>query len=84
MSSLSEDVKVVLPAADLLDHGLTQLYNTGNGANSEDLYHYPVSLYFLSFILTWPFKLEYCIFVFLIASHSLIRSYDVSVISNVW
>lgn len=44
MSSLSEDVKVVLPAADLLDHVLTQLYNTGNGENSEELHHYPVSI----------------------------------------
>lgn len=67
MSSLSEEVKVVLPAADLLDHGLTQLYNTGNGAYSEDLYHYPVSLYFLYFISCMAFQIRilyfcsYCI-----------------------
>lgn len=53
VSSLSEDVKVVLPAADLLDHGLTQLYNTGNGANSEDLYHYPIGEAAKPIILDW-------------------------------
>lgn len=51
MSSLSEDVKAVLPAADLLDHGLTQLYNLVDGANSKHLRHYPVSLWFIYFIV---------------------------------
>lgn len=47
VSSLSEDVISVLPAAHLLDQGLTQLYNIGNGANSGDLHHYPVSLWLM-------------------------------------
>ncbi|XP_004300761.1 PREDICTED: uncharacterized protein LOC101300350 [Fragaria vesca subsp. vesca] len=53
VSSLSEDVKIVLPAADLLDHVLTQLYNTGNGENSEDLHHYPIGEVAKPIILDW-------------------------------
>ncbi|PQQ21385.1 uncharacterized protein Pyn_17972 [Prunus yedoensis var. nudiflora] len=53
VSSLSEDVISVLPAADLLDQGLTQLYNIGNGANSGDLHHYPIGEVAKPIILDW-------------------------------
>lgn len=70
MSSLSEDVKVVLPAADLLDHVLTQLYNTGNGENSEDLHHYPVSV-IVSILHFFNGQIRQLYFVSLIASRIL-------------
>ncbi|XP_034216285.1 protein unc-13 homolog isoform X3 [Prunus dulcis] len=53
VSSLSEDVISVLPAAHLLDQGLTQLYNIGNGANSGDLHHYPIGEVAKPIILDW-------------------------------
>ncbi|KAL6280297.1 hypothetical protein ACE6H2_017178 [Prunus campanulata] len=53
VSSLSEDVISVLPAADLLDQGLTQLYNIGNVANSRDLHHYPIGEVAKPIILDW-------------------------------
>ncbi|XP_062025922.1 protein unc-13 homolog isoform X1 [Rosa rugosa] len=53
VSSLSEDVKAVLPAADLLDQVVTQLYNTGNGENCEDLHHYPIGEVAKPIILDW-------------------------------
>ncbi|XP_050150062.1 protein unc-13 homolog isoform X3 [Malus sylvestris] len=53
VSSLSEDVKAVLPAADLLDHGLTQLYNLVDGANSKHLHHYPIGEVAKPLILDW-------------------------------
>ncbi|XP_050379085.1 protein unc-13 homolog isoform X1 [Argentina anserina] len=53
VSSLSEDVKSVLPAADLLDHVLTQLYNTGYGEKRADLHHYPIGEVAKPIILDW-------------------------------
>lgn len=39
MSSLSEDAKLVLPAADVLDHYLNQLYTSGLKENKS---HHPI------------------------------------------
>ncbi|XP_062074226.1 protein unc-13 homolog isoform X2 [Humulus lupulus] len=52
VSCLSEDVKSVLPAADLLDHDLTKLY-TASGASYQDLHHYPIGEVAKPLILDW-------------------------------
>ncbi|KAM6556840.1 hypothetical protein CsatB_003859 [Cannabis sativa] len=52
VSCLSEDVKSVLPAADLLDHDLTRLY-TASGASYHDLHHYPIGEVAKPLILDW-------------------------------
>uniref|UniRef100_A0A2P2M0R4 Uncharacterized protein MANES_01G065400 n=1 Tax=Rhizophora mucronata TaxID=61149 RepID=A0A2P2M0R4_RHIMU len=59
VSSLSEDVKLVLPAADMLDHYLTQLYTSVMEANnmvhsfSQDLDHYEIGEMSKPLILDW-------------------------------
>ncbi|GAV68924.1 DUF810 domain-containing protein [Cephalotus follicularis] len=57
--SLSEDARSVLPAADMLDHELTQLYNSAlkeNGLHlpfEQDLDHYPIGKFSGPLIIDW-------------------------------
>lgn len=59
VSSLSEDVRSVLPAAHMLDHDLTQLYISACEENrqhhdlNQDLDHYPIGEVAKPIILDW-------------------------------